>query len=151
MSPIDRHAVTFCCAALLCSACATVEAPAPEGFAGLEESDPIQAVTPDALIYRVRQARNEPRADLAFWRKALRQRMEEAGYLFVAEDDLKAAGVPGYLLELAAPLGEKDFGYLVAVFVRGEDLTLVEAAGEVSRLRRRRGEIVKAIKRIRWK
>jgi hypothetical protein len=150
MFPIDRPAARLLGLALFCGACATVEAPVPQGFAGLEAGEPLEAVTPDALIYRVRQAANEPRADLAFWRKALKQRMDEAGYIFVAEREVKAAAVPGYLLELAAPLGEKDFGYLVVVFVRGEDLTLVEAAGEVSRLRRRRAEIVKAIEGIRW-
>lgn len=134
----------------LLAACTSFHASVPAGFAPLEDDNPFRAVTPDGVVYRVREADNEPRADLSFWRKALRKRMQDAGYLFVAEQPLKAGATPGYLIELAAPFGAQDYAYLVAVFVRGDTLTIVEATGELSRLRLRRKAIIKAIKQLRW-
>ena len=138
------------CALLVAACSAPFRATAPKGFAALDSDDPFQAVTPEGVMYRVRQQDNRPRADLSFWRKALKQRMVEAGYVFIADKDIKAGAVPGYLLELAAPFGQRDYGYLIAVFVRGDDLTLVESAGEISQMRKRREALLAAIQRIRW-
>lgn len=130
--------------------CQPFQATAPKGFAPLDIEPQFEAVTPEGVMYRVRREENKPRATLQFWRKALKQRMKDAGYVFVAEQDVKAAGVPGYLIELAAPFGNKDYAYLVAVFVRDKHLTIVEAAGELKQVRPRRAALVKAIASIRW-
>lgn len=138
-------------AMLLCMpACTPFKARAPRGFAALAGKSPFRALTPEGVIYRVRQADNEPKAGLAFWRQATKRRMQEAGYVYVGEQSVKAAGVPGYLLELAAPFGEKDFSYLVAVFVRDDDLTLVEVTGEVAHVRARRDAVLRAIESLSW-
>lgn len=138
-------------APLLLGGCGTAyRAKPPSGFARLEQEGPFRALTPDRVIYRVRQAPNEPRADLTFWQKALKQRMTDAGYLFVAEREIKASGVPGYLIELAAPFGQEDYSYLIALFVRDDRLVIAEATGEVSRLTKRRPAILSAIEGLQW-
>jgi hypothetical protein len=154
MTPSDLRRLLAGCmllAALLLGACgAPFHAGAPKGFAPLDSEDPFRAVTPEGVMYRVRHEPNQPRADLQFWRKALKQRMDEAGYVFVDDGEIKASAVPGYRLELAAPFGPQDYAYLIALFVNGDKLTLVEAAGEVSQLREHRNELLAAIRRIRW-
>jgi hypothetical protein len=125
-----------------------LEAPSPSGFAVYDGFGPLRAVSPDGVLYRVRSEDNEPLADLEFWRQALRRHMVDAGYRLLDEGDVEADGVNGYLLELAAPLGEQDYAYLVALFVVGDELILAEAAGEVTRFQARREAIVEAVRTI---
>lgn len=122
-----------------------VKVAAPAGFAPGKKACRFTAVSPDDVVFRVRKAKNKPKADLAFWREAMRTRMTEAGYHVVAEGDISASGVPGALLELSAPDGALDASYLVAVFVDGGRLVVAEAAGEVSRFAARRQAVVDAL------
>ena len=106
-------------------------------------------MSPEGVVYRVRSEANEPEAALVFWREALKKRMTDAGYTFISDGDVKAGDAPGYLIELAAPQGAFDYSYLIAVFVDGDDLVIAEAAGEVTKLRQRRAELVAAMGAIR--
>jgi len=118
---------------------------APSGFAPGKKTSRFIAVSPDDVVFRVRTAKNKPKADLAFWKEAMATRMKEAGYRVLAAGDITAGGVPGALLELSAPDGPQDAAYLVAVFVDGGKLVVVEAAGEVSRFAAHRSAVLAAI------
>lgn len=131
------------------AACQPYEATAPEGFAVYDDPWEFRAVSPDGVIYRVRSEPNEPEADLAFWSEALKKRMTDAGYAFTADAEIAAGSEPGYLLELAAPVGQQDYTYAVALFVRQGDLVLVEVAGEVTRFAARRDAVLAAIEALR--
>lgn len=121
----------------------------PQGFAAYENIEKTRAVSPDGVMYRIREEKNKPYAELPFWREALKKRMLDAGYRFMSEDDIKAGERPGYLLELAAPLGARDFSYLIALFVNdNEQLVIVEAAGDMALFEKWRPEIIKAIEEI---
>lgn len=122
-----------------------VSVSAPEGFSAWRRKGRFRAVSPDGVLVRARAARHKPRANLAFWREAVRERMVRAGYAVQAEQDLEVDGVGGALIELAAPLGTEDWSYLVAVFPRGGKVVLFEAAGEVSALDARRDDIMGAL------
>ncbi len=119
--------------------------PVPEGFAAWGKARRFQAVSPDDVVFRVRRARNEPQADLSYWREALRNRMTGAGYTTIGESEIFASGTPGVLLELGAADGPHDQAYLLAVFVDGRNLVIAEATGESVRFRSRRAAIVSAI------
>ena len=125
------------------------KAAAPQGFAAYNDWFSFRAVSPEGVVYRVRAEANEPKAELTFWREALKKRMVDAGYTFITESDIRASDKAGYLLELAAPQGPMDFGYLVAVFVDGNKLVVAEAAGEVTKVRDRRKDLVTAMTAIR--
>jgi hypothetical protein len=132
---------------LVASGCS--QYPAPEGFAPFDERrEPFRAVSPEGVVYRVRTLENSPPADLAFWREAMKKRMSDAGYVVQKDGEVEASGDKGYLLELAAPLGTRDYAYLVALFVRGDELVIVEAAGEVVKLTARRDAILGAIRAL---
>ena len=73
-------------------------------------------------------------------------RMIEAGYHLVTEERIQSGEREGALLELAAADGEKDQTYLIAVFVDGKRLIVIESAGEVERFGPRREAILSAIR-----
>jgi hypothetical protein len=117
----------------------------PDGFSAFRHPNRFRAVTPDEVVYRVRTVKHDPEAELSFWKEALRVRMVNAGYHVTGESDIVADGVPGTLLELQAPIGTQDDGYLIAVFPAGNRLVIAEAAGEITKLAARRDAVVAAI------
>ncbi len=137
----------LCLAGLLTvlGACKSYEAVAPAGFAAYDHGDDFRAVSSDGVVFRVREVDNEPEADLPFWREALKKRMGDAGYVIVADGDVRAKGRLGYLLQMAAPHGTHDYLYWVALFHAGDELVLVEAAGEASRLGGHKDDLLAAI------
>lgn len=122
-----------------------VSVTAPEGFAPYDKPRPFRAVSPDGILFQVRAVKHKPEATLAFWKEALKKRMSDAGYTFVAESDLQAGDTPGYLIELAAPMGAEDDSYWVAIFPDGRRLVIAEAAGEAGRFQARAEAIRGAI------
>lgn len=118
----------------------------PDGFSRWRRKGSYRAASPDGVLVRVRSAKHKPRADLAFWQEAVRERMVRAGYKVQAEDELEVDGVAGSLIEVAAPRGTEDWSYVIAVFPRGRKIVLFEAAGEVSTLEGRRDAITRALK-----
>ena len=122
-----------------------VTAHAPEGFAVYEKRRPFRATSPDGVLYSVRTLPNEPEATLEFWKEALHKRMEEAGYTVLSEGEVTASGHAGLLLHTVAPNGRQDDAYLIALFLDGGSLVIVESVGEVSRLDARKDAIRKAI------
>ncbi|MBN1959483.1 MAG: hypothetical protein JW841_00935 [Deltaproteobacteria bacterium] len=131
---------------LLLNGCRRFEAKVPDGFAAYDDGiNHFRAVSPDGVVYRVRTEKNSPEAKVVFWREALKKRMLDAGYIFTNENDITAGQIPGYLLELAAPVGLQDYGYLIALFVSGSRLIIVEASGEVLKLKNHRDAILNSI------
>jgi len=126
----------------------TFSATAPQGFATFHDWFGLRAVSPEGVVYRVRSEKNEPKAELGFWREALKKRMHDAGYAVVTDGDIRAGDRAGALLELAAPQGTMDYSYLIAVFVDGSDLVIAEAAGEVTKLKARRENVLAAMSGI---
>lgn len=133
-------------AAVLLSACQKPALTRPEGFADYENREQgYKAISPDRIMYRVRTHDNEENGDLAFWKIALKTHMRDSGYIVVSESDTAARTVPGYLLALAAPVGTKDYSYLVALFLHKGKLVVIESAGEVSYFETRRSDIIQTI------
>ena len=122
-----------------------VDAPVPSGFAAYHERKRIRAASPDGVVYRVRVQKNKPEAGLAFWEEAMKTRMLEAGYHEVEAKRIQSGDREGALLELGAADGEKDQSYLIALFVDGSKLIVIEAAGQVERFAPRKEAIAAAI------
>ena len=118
----------------------------PEGFAAYHDRRRVRATSPDGVVYRARVQKNKPEADLPFWEEAMRMRMLEAGYHLVREERIQAGEREGSLLELSAADGESDQTYLIAIFVDGTRLIVVESAGEVERFGPRQESIETAIR-----
>ena len=125
-----------------------VQGPVPENFAPFTRRCRIRGVSPDNVMYRVRTHDNDPEADLAFWGEAMRNRMVEAGYHLIAEEAVKAGDLEGAMLELGAADGDRDWTYLVTLFVDGGDLVVVEAAGEVDAFSGHRDAVLAAVSQV---
>ena len=78
----------------------------------------------------------------------MRNRMVEAGYHLIAEETVKAGDLEGAMLELGAADGERDWTYLVTLFVDGGDLVVVEAAGDVDAFSGHRDAVLAAISKV---
>ena len=124
-----------------------VKAETPEGFARDKggAGKETRFLSPDGVMYSVRSVPNKPVADLAFWKTALHTRMSQAGYRVLGDSSITVGGVEGSLLRLAAPLGQKDYLFLVALSMRGKDIRVAEAAGEASLMRAREQAVLKAL------
>jgi hypothetical protein len=125
----------------------SVPAP-PDGFSAWRKKGRYRAASSDDVLFRVRSERHKPKAELAFWKEAVRERMVAAGYRLVAEGDIEAGGTKGATIELAAPIGTEDWTYLVAFFLDGRRLVVVESAGEITKFDARRAAILEAIGNI---
>ncbi|MBI5062682.1 MAG: hypothetical protein HZB87_04225 [Desulfatitalea sp.] len=145
MRPLSFPWLTLAAVLWLCACVHTTPATLPEGFAAYPPDDAFKAVSPDGVVYRVRSEPNKPYAEMAFWKEAMKKRMLEAGYRLSAEAPLPAGPRQGYLLELTAPYGPLDYGYMIAIFVEKESIQIAEAAGEVVALAKHRPELLKAM------
>ena len=120
---------------------------APAGFAPFPKPWRFQAVSSDDVAFRVRSL-NQPAAELDFG-----GRRSRAEWLRPGTGSGRAGGhgcIWETLLELGAANGERDQTYLVAVFVDGRHLVIVEATGEADRFRARRADVVAAIGSLGW-
>jgi hypothetical protein len=120
----------------------------PDGFARYTKAKEVKAVSPEGVVYRVRDEDNKPYADLPFWKEALKKRMLDAGYIFLREAPIAADIHKGYLLELTAPFGQQDYSYLIAIFIQEKKILIVEAAGEVTQIAGHREAILAAISHL---
>jgi len=120
----------------------------PEGFAAYPEGKTFQAVSHDHVVYRVRFEKNEPQAQFPFWREALIKRMASAGYRIISDTSITLSGKQALLLEAAAPIGETDYSYLIAMTVQDKNILIAEAAGKVELFQKKKEAILKAISAI---
>jgi hypothetical protein len=124
-----------------------VRAP-PEGFSAWDDKRGYRAISADGVVFRIRRVEHEPEGELAFWRDAARERMVAAGYELLGEGLLEGRDDAAWL-DLAAPIGDQDWGYLVAFYPRGEDLVIAEAVGEVRALDARKDALLAAMSDLR--
>ncbi len=143
-----RYGVALGMAAFLWVGCAP-HAVAPREFArypgSLFSSADFRAVSPEGLLFSVRTEKNNPQADLAFWRQAMKTRMSQAGYRILSDSDCVMGGTAAALLKMAAPVGNKDYCYWVAISISGKKILVAEAAGEAKPFLRRAKDIGEAI------
>ena len=126
--------------------CATVPSvEVPAGFAAYRDTAPPKAVSPEGVGFRLRQVDNDPPQSLEFWGNALQRHLSDAGYLLVDQEGFVAPAGSGLSFEWAAPVGEEDWLYLVAIVVTADHILIAEAAGSVDRYRLHRESVREAL------
>lgn len=130
----------------LLGGCTPFRSAAPADFAAYEAGESLQAVGAERVVYQVKRLENKPFAALAFWQVALKERLLKAGYVLSAEGAIQAGGETGYYIETTAPRGTADYMYLVALFVQGKNLIVVESGGELAAYKPQRDKIFAAIR-----
>lgn len=116
---------------LLLGSCASSRPWVPAGFAVYHDlkCNGVCAVNPEGITWRVHQDKDQPKADIHFWKEAMQKRMTGAGYRILDSISFTNNAEPGWALVLTAPLGQVDYTYLVGAVIHGHELTVIEAAG----------------------
>lgn len=122
-------------AALLLAACgATHHIEAPPSFRAYAEVDDLRLITADGVRVAAREVDNEPAADLDFWVDAMKRHLDKRGYALSSEDRFTTeGGQKGCTLDFVLPYGAEDWVMSETIFVYGEAVVLVEAAGPFAR------------------
>ena len=120
----------------------------PEGFAAYKGNKPYRAISPDGVVYEVREVKNEPYAELSFWKEAMKKRMDDAGYRVIQDTTMTIGNREAAYIELAAPMGERDYLYLVTITTNEKKIIIAEAAGVVQQVQNRKQAIIDAIEAI---
>ena len=128
--------------------CAGFKAVPPEGFGEYDGKIIYRAVSPDGVAYCVKAVDNEPFAELPFWKEAMTKRMTDAGYKVVDTTSVTVGQKKGTALELAAPLGQFDYSYLIVIVPGEKKILIAEASGRVKHFQARKDAIIAAIEKI---
>lgn len=128
------------------SGCATFQGAHPSGFAPYPGNGGklYRAASPDGLVWRIRSERHRPEADLAFWKRALRDRIQGAGYAVADSLEFRMGDRPAFALET----GLDDQAWLVAIAPGPRRIVVAEVAGPLEAFQKHRGEILQALERI---
>ena len=143
---MKRNLLALCLAvagSLAAAGCGRSFVPAtPPGFVDLGDTYPdgeYRATTADGAVLGVRAFANEPRGELAFWARALENRMREnGGYALLTKQAITSrGGLVGTELDFGHDEGSTPHLYRVALFSRGclapaaADLGHGDAVGEL--------------------
>lgn len=119
----------------LCGACARGYDLTPsKSFREYEDSDDLKMVTADGVMVKVRTVENYPEASLEFWMDALGQHLDKQGYAKKSKTCFKTqSGLAGCTLDFLLPHGAEDWVLSETLFVSGDTVYIVEAAGPFER------------------
>jgi hypothetical protein len=105
-----------------------------KSFRAYEDSHELKLVTADGVMVKVREIENYPEASLDFWADALGQHLENQGYAKKSSTCFQAtSGLRGCTLDFLLPHGAEDWVLSETLFVSGDTVYLVEAAGPFER------------------
>lgn len=90
----------------------------------------LRAVSAEGSALTLRTEENPENGDLVFWEKAVHTRLTEVrGYQAVRRTEIRNGSTSGIELTYDYTRAGVDYGYLVAILVRGSRVYVFEAAG----------------------
>ena len=118
----------------------------PPSFRRFEKSRDFKMITADGVMVKARQVENYPEGDLDFWTDALERHLVERGYSMKGKNcfDTKT-GKRGCTLDFVLPYGTADWAFSETIFVVGDTIVLVEAAGPFERYIKLEKELAEAL------
>lgn len=147
-----KHLGFLALALLALAGCGRPFTPAtPPGFVDLGDSYPdgeYRATTADGAVIGIRAYDNEPQGELAFWTRALENRMRDSGGYALLEKRAVSnrGGLTGTQLRFGHDEGRVPHLYWVTVFVTDKKLFILEAGGVKGEVQRQEAQIEWAIK-----
>lgn len=150
---MKRTLLVFAAAcSLLAMGCGRPFVPAtPPGFVDLGEGYPdgeYRATTADGAVIGIRAFDNDPKGELAFWSRALENRMRETGgYALLEKKAITSrSGLAGAELDFGHDEGRTPHLYRIALFVTDKKIFVIEAGGARPEMERQASQIDWAIK-----
>ena len=112
-----------------------------------------KAVSAEGVSLAMRQEDNPEGGTAEFWAAAVKNQLAGArGYTPAGESAVTSAdGAAGKRLDFTVNLEGRDMAYLVAVWVEGKQIVIVEAGGPKEKFEADRGKIEAALKTVRVK
>jgi hypothetical protein len=153
LSPVAALLVLVSCGVLGCARNYNMDA--PKAFRAYEDSQDVKWTTADGVRLKVRQLENYPVGSLQFWKEALSEHLLRQGYTLTRERCFQTQAfnnqppLPGCRLDFLLPHGSEDWVLMETLFVSGEDLYVVEAAGAFERFSKVDAEIQTALESFR--
>jgi len=110
----------------------------PAAFERYGREPGLKLITADGVMVKAREVENYPKAELPFWVDALRRHLEERGYVAKGPETCfdTRRGRKGCTLTFLLPHGAEDWVLAETIFVVGDRIVLVEAAGPYERYAR---------------
>lgn len=131
------------------------EATTPPGFVELEDQEAYdyRATTADGLVIAVREIEHEPKGEVAFWVRAVENRMRQrGGYALLGTRDVKTqSGLDGKQLRFGHDESGKPHLYYVTIFVTPDQIFLLEAGGTKELMEKGAPELDQAVQGFRVK
>lgn len=134
---------------------ATFEIKAPPDFVEREEyewsSFAYRALNADAVVLGVREILEEKEASLAFWAKAVKNRLQAShAYAVLREEPISAvSGEGGTLIRMGREDAGVQYDYWLALFDAGETLYVVETGGRREAFEKVQDQLLGAIRGFR--
>jgi hypothetical protein len=101
-------------------------------------------------MVKVRELENYPEASLEFWTDAMGRHLEQQGYAHKSKECFTSqAGVAGCRLDFLLPHGPEDWVLSETLFVAGDTVYLVEAAGPFDRYAKVEAEYAASLRTFR--
>ena len=151
------RALTFCRAALLVvlasfAAGCSVSMQLPKDFLELRDGDELQAVTGDDARLWARVFEVDHAASLAFWSEAVEHDfVHQRGYEVVGRGAIEGKrSAAGVWWECAANVRGERIGYLLALWVAGDEVRVVEFAARAEVFAARLDAVKQALPSVRW-
>lgn len=143
-SPRSPGALPRALSAMLCVACLggallsgcgpSYRLEPPEDFKRFHEDRDLKYITADGVRLKVRTVQNYPVAPLTFWTDAMQRHLVARGYAFKLKSCFQTkAGLPGCTLDFVTPHGSEDWVLSETLFVSGDSVVVLEAAGPFDR------------------
>lgn len=123
------------------SGCRPFEPMTPPGFVEFEdryESHEYRAASADGVVLGVRAFNNDPKGELAFWSRAIENRMRNiGGYALLEKRTVKCRGeLVGTQMRFGHDEGKEPHLYYVTIFVNDKRVFLLEAGGTKTEMER---------------
>ena len=118
-----------------------------KSFRKFEDSREFKLITADGVMLKAREVENYPKGDLPFWTDAMDKHLTERGYLLKSKSCFKTKTArSACTLSYALPYGTEDWTLSETLFVAGDTIVVVEAAGPFARYAKVEAEITEALK-----
>ncbi len=125
-------ATTLACASG-CSTTARLDTPSGFATLGHDATFAYRATSARGVVLAARAEKNELRANTEFWAESIDLRLAGAGYVKRSEQAVKSrGGLEGKQLRYTLTRNAREHRYWVTVFVKGDHVVLVEAAGDTA-------------------
>ncbi len=135
---------------LACLLLAGCSSQLPPGYVMVEDHADarFRAVSADNCVLTLRSETNPRGGDLAFWEKAITQRLTDVrGYHVVSRFEVDNPAARGIEIVFDYTRDGTDYTYLLGLFVKGRAVHVFEAAGQKGRIQKDMAEITKTMQK----